>query len=499
MTYSREQLSKGAVIMRFFAFSFLLGFFLTVGVIGCDSNSETFEDSPVELEKAEELTEEVEEEIFIEIEKALIKIEANPDKGFYWDYYLFVPELIISQDENIYLLVGPNNTGTVSDDIKLHDDNARYEATEGFKNIIANRLGVPLLVPVFPRPSNEWWIYTHSLDRNTLMVKEGRLARIDLQLIAMIEDAKLILTKQGLNVEEQVFMKGFSACSTFTNRFAILHPHIVKAVATGGINSIPMFPTEEWNGERLRYPVGIADIKEIAGIEFKLEEYMKVAQYIYMGSEDDNDTTLFDDAYERVDADLIWRLVGKGMDVRWENSEQIYKELGIPAQFVTYQGVGHSITPQIINDVVDFFAEYLPIDYHNRNTSSEQVFYNSSMPVVGDSSIAYIEPSMIEIGVPIMLRMVVLDSKLVSEDGYVRVSVELETDENVGTVLHNLYDYFTVTESTEHSKNFEAGLIKGQQKEDYWEGFLMVTLPEDFINMQIKASHEAQYHFEFDF
>jgi len=331
--------------------------FMAMLLSGCDSDNHIMQE-PIEPEEIVEAEAEAEpEEVisYIKIEEQLIKVEANPEKGFYWGYYLFIPDLSVPVDGNIYLLVGPNNTGTGHDDIKVHDDAARIEATKRFKNIIAKELGIPLLVPVFPRPYTEWWIYTHSLNRNTLMVKEGRLARIDLQLIAMIEDAKLILTNKGLNVEEKVFMKGFSACSTFTNRFAILHPHIVKAVATGGINSIPTFPTEEWDGERLRYPVGIADIKEISGIEFNLEEYMKVAQYIYMGSEDDNDTTPYDDAYERVDARLIWRLVGKEMDVRWRKSEQIYKELGIPAQFVTYQGVGHSVTPQIINDVVDFF------------------------------------------------------------------------------------------------------------------------------------------------
>ena len=78
-------------------------------------------------------------------------------------------------------------------------------------------------------------------------------------------------------------MNGFSASGTFANRFAILHPTVVRAVATGGVNSIPTFPTDRWEDTILRYPVGIADVREIADIEFDEAAYKKVSQYIYMG------------------------------------------------------------------------------------------------------------------------------------------------------------------------------------------------------------------------
>lgn len=42
---------------------------------------------------------------------------------------------------------------------------------------------------------------------------------INLQLIAMIEDATDWLADEGIHIEEKVFMNGFSACGFFTNRF----------------------------------------------------------------------------------------------------------------------------------------------------------------------------------------------------------------------------------------------------------------------------------------
>jgi hypothetical protein len=43
------------------------------------------------------------------------------------------------------------------------------------------------------------------------------------------------------------------------------------------------------------------------------------------------------------------------MGPRWQVSQSIYRELGIPAQCVTYDGTGHEIKPEIIEDVVEFF------------------------------------------------------------------------------------------------------------------------------------------------
>ena len=106
----------------------------------------------------------------------------------------------------------------------------------------------------------------------------------------------------------------------------------------------------------MRYPVGIADVEEITGIGFDETTYKKVTQYIYMGALDDNDTVPYRDAYDEVDAELVKRLIGaKMMPDRWGVSRSIYTALGIPAQFVTYEGIGHEIKSEMIDDIVAFF------------------------------------------------------------------------------------------------------------------------------------------------
>ena len=291
----------------------------------------------------------------------LCRVTVNPTAGFNFPYYLFIPQGI-NLSQPIHLLVEPCNTG-VSRSLKSLDRKTKALAEASHATRIAKRLRVPLLVPVFPRPGGDQSLvpilpqtYTHALDRDTLLIREGDLKRIDLQLIKMIAHAQRLLRHNNVKVKEKVFMNGFSASGTFTNRFAILHPTVVRAVATGGVNSIPTFPTDRWEDTILRYPVGIADVKEIADIEFDEAAYKKVSQYIYIGALDDNDTVPYQDAYDAVDAALVKKLIGaKMMPDRWNVSQAIYKTLGIPAQFVTYEDTGHEIKSEMIDDVAAFF------------------------------------------------------------------------------------------------------------------------------------------------
>ena len=283
----------------------------------------------------------------------IIIVEANPEKGFNYEYYLCIPKGV-EKSKIKYLLVEPNNTGMVSDNHDIHVKKVENLIRRGHPKRIASALTVPLLIPVFDRPEN-WKNYTHSLDSDTLKINKGQLARIDLQLISMISDAQNRLGKKGLVLEEKIIMHGFSASGSFANRFTALHPEKVKVVVSGGVNCMPIIPSEKWDGIELPFHIGVANIDEIAGIRFNLEEYKKVAQYIYMGEIDDNDTLPFNDAFNEDERQIVIKILGSEMKKRWEKSKEIYNQFGIPAQMVMYKGVGHTITPEVENDIINFF------------------------------------------------------------------------------------------------------------------------------------------------
>ena len=290
---------------------------------------------------------------FINTEE-LIEIEAKPQQGFNYGYYLYIPGGL-RESKIKYLLVEPNNTGRASDDSLIHKEEAKELIKYGVGNYISKKLKIPLLVPLFDRPMSNVKMYTHSLDSDTLKNNEGQLARIDLQLINMIKDAKSRLLEKNIYVKDKVFLYGFSASGTFTNRFTALHPKIVKAVSSGGVNSMPIIPAKEWKGKELPYHVGIANIKEITGIEFNLEEYKRVAQFIFMGEMDENDTLPYSDAFNPDERIIVKEVLGKEMKDRWEKSKKIYKYFNIPAHMVMYEGIGHSVTSEMKKDLVKFF------------------------------------------------------------------------------------------------------------------------------------------------
>jgi pimeloyl-ACP methyl ester carboxylesterase len=198
----------------------------------------------------------------------------------------------------------------------------------------------------------------HALDRDTLKTDLADLQRVDLQLIAMIDDARNRLANLGIVVDEKVLMNGFSASGSFVHRFTLLHPDRVKAMAAGS-GGCPMVPVPEWNGQTLRYPVGIFDLGTLAGQPFDLGAYRKVPKYIYVGDKDDNDSVDYPDGFDEKDRELIYQIFGDPIYIyeRWLIAEQIFNSANVPGQFVVYPNVGHTITNSMWEDIRHFFHQ----------------------------------------------------------------------------------------------------------------------------------------------
>lgn len=286
----------------------------------------------------------------------LIEVAADSQKGFEFPYLLFVPKALEGGPPQ-YLLVEPNNTGTPNDDLDVHRAAAIHTARDsGVGTDTARRLGIPLLVPVFPRPKNIENTYTHILDRDTILIRDGPLRRIDLQLLAMADDAKSRLTALGRPVNSKILITGFSASGQFANRFTFLHPEAVAAAAYGGLNGFIMVPIEQMGSQRIEFPLGLADYKEITGHPFDRKTYSRIPQFAYMGEKDDNDAVLYDDGYPEPERSLVFNLFsGKMMPDRWEAVQAVYREQKLPVLFKTFSGIGHGTDRKIHVELADFF------------------------------------------------------------------------------------------------------------------------------------------------
>ena len=241
-----------------------------------------------------------------------------------------------------------------SNDLKVHDTASLNLI--GRRRPLADELGVVLLVPVFPRPrlgnSN---LYTHALSRAALQTTKGSLARVDLQLIQMIDDFREMCQRGGISVAPKVLLNGFSASGNFVNRFTAIHPGRVQAAASGGL-TVAIMPTDTLDGERLIFPIGIADLQEITGVPFNLGQYRAVPQFIYRGSVDDNDDLPYGDSFGDEERRIITKVLGLNILGRLQTSQNVYRQQGCSAvTFHTYPGVGYSYSPEIIRDILAFF------------------------------------------------------------------------------------------------------------------------------------------------
>lgn len=289
----------------------------------------------------------------------IVKIEAQPSKGFSYPYYLYVPkafrETVNSAKIHSFLVI-PNNTGKIDDDLKAHDDYAKRQIDRN--RALVTKLDVAILMPVFPRPKTDWKIYTHALDRDSMLTDKKEYAHFDRQLVAMIDHARSTLKRAKIKMDKRVLIMGFSASGMFANRFTFLHPTRVKAAAVGSPGGWPIAPITTYEEKTLRYPIGTGDFKSLSGRAFDLKSLRKVPIFVFLGDQDDNDSVVFGDGYETEDKDLVFELFGKTPVERWEISKKLYADSKLQAEFKLYPGVKHTINQEMFNDISAFLAKH---------------------------------------------------------------------------------------------------------------------------------------------
>lgn len=288
--------------------------------------------------------------------------QADPTQGYHADFYLYVSpgaKAAAERGESVTLLIQPNNSGTNSDDPAIHRRDAWWTGFE--RHQIANELEVVLLVPAFIRPGEEWWIYSHALDRDTLTTKRVDVGRPDLQLLAMVDATRSRLNTVGILTDDKFLIQGFSASGMFANRFAVLHPERVKAVTTGSPGGWPILPVAEHVGVRLNYPIGIADLETMTGKPFDIETFRQVPQLIYMGSVDNNDSLDFSDSWEAENAQIVNELFGDTPIKRWDMAKDLHASVSTNIEFLLVDGVGHD-RKALQSHSTAFFANVLDGD-----------------------------------------------------------------------------------------------------------------------------------------
>ena len=248
---------------------------------------------------------------------------------------------------------------------------------------ISKKLNYPMLMPVFPMATKEiekvltdkkkWKYYFPQLDSDVLKINIDKYKRIDLQLIAMIDDARERLLKENnQNINEKVIMVGFSSSSLFSARFTFLHPDRVSVAIGGGIGGLLPIPAEKINGIEAIYPIGTYDFEKITGKKFDLEEFKKTPQFYYQGTKDKSNpfrrggSDLTDEEYE-----IVKKLFVDGLPfgdkpvslkvstAMWNNSQKYINQIVDNVKFESPKNLDHEITPKMTSKSVKFIKENL--------------------------------------------------------------------------------------------------------------------------------------------
>ncbi len=289
----------------------------------------------------------------------VIKVEADPGKGFSYPYYLYVPAALRQPDaqkQEHSFLVLPNNSGKLNDDLAFHEEDVKKRITQN--GAALGQLKIAILTPVFPRPAKDATIYTHSLDRDVMLTDRKEYRRLDLQLAAMIAHAQKKLAGENIKTEKHVLMMGYSASGMFVNRFVFLHPEMVKAAIVGAPGGWAIAPTAVYHDKALTFPAGTSDFKEVSGKKFDLKKVQRVPLLMVLGDKDTNDAVPMGDAYDKRESELVIELFGKTPVERWSKTVELYKENKLNATFKLYPNATHAMTKEMRDDMIAFIAKY---------------------------------------------------------------------------------------------------------------------------------------------
>ncbi|MFC3960262.1 PKD domain-containing protein [Halovivax cerinus] len=294
-----------------------------------------------------------------------VEVAAAPEFGFNYPYFLYVPADLETGGGPI--VVEPNNTGRATDSFDAHRKWARslVEFPTKICRRISDGLGVPLLVPVFPQPEDEPVGSHHNvqaLDADTMAIENEKLARVDRQLLRMVDHAGAQLDALSYAADDEVLLNGFSVTGNFVNRFAALHPDRVRSVTAWAVNGTAILPMENTDGHELSYPIGVSDVESLTGTPFDEDAWTDVSQFVYMGAEDDTDTVPYDD-WSEPQREIALDVYGDDMQQdRLPYCETIYEEAGASAQFHIYEGVDYEYSRAITDDCVAFHRRNMEHD-----------------------------------------------------------------------------------------------------------------------------------------
>ena len=286
----------------------------------------------------------------------------EPDNiNYHFGYKLFIPE---NCKNNTTLLVHACNTGKSFARLKeANKDAIENSLNDELALLLSHDLNMPVLSPCIPRLIDyNTHFFTNTVYENDLSkinnrkeekltddeIKEikSELKNIPNQLVNIIKSSKYFLKNLGITIDDKIIMEGYSAGSKFVSGFCTIHPEMIKACIVGGTGGLETLPISEYDGEKLNYPLGTANVNN-----FNFDKYKDIFQFHYIGSEDNNDpasivtdesgviTPKYSDTYDTSEILKINKIKGNENLKRYNFTKKIFNQMGLyNSEFHQYDG-----------------------------------------------------------------------------------------------------------------------------------------------------------------
>jgi len=327
-------------------------------------------------------------------------VEADPDSGFNFPYWLATPESVRSPPVPLLVTMnsahpGQTNPGGPDEPTPL-SKRARSQITS-FDQVgvwASEQLGVPQLVPVFPMPNSTHRIT--QIDRESMLIEGTDLERVDRQLLRMTEHARQEILADT-EMHDQLLLWGNSSAGVAAEHMAVLHPGEIMASAVSGTGGVVTLPLETLDSHTLKYPIGVADLEAITGSPFDTEAFDAVNKFYILGAHDTHNLLKF-----QVPGELpgVWAdpavyetakaVYGRHMaEDRLPRCQIAFEKAGVSAQFRIYPEMTHD--PELAGpDVLEFLRrsiageEVSGMGQRLRLPFDRTVALESVEPMVGD-------------------------------------------------------------------------------------------------------------------
>lgn len=181
-----------------------------------------------------------------------------------------------------FVLITPSTLKT-SQTLVMESNNLE---TNNLQNLLRQAFGVgkdlndilkgsnPILIPILPSKLSSAPYYQQL---SAKCFQNGE--RLDLNVVEAISEAKEIMKNQyNVNLNDKIFLNGYSSSGCFAQRFSLIHPELIDTACIGGASGSIPIPNLD-----LDYPLGIKNYEELFGKKFDIEEYKKITFHYYVG------------------------------------------------------------------------------------------------------------------------------------------------------------------------------------------------------------------------